>query len=145
MEQRFRLVQGGQPRTEKRISDRRRLQVAGQIVWKDARGSTRMASVVTRDVSEHGVAVDCLNGTPIPLYRLVYFQVERGQRQHSELPPALRGSHVLSAIYRVDPCSAQTGVPGGYALRLLVEPERAASVSSTGPARRGATGRTMTA
>jgi hypothetical protein len=145
MEQRFRLVQGGQARLEKRTSDRRRVQVSGQIVWKDARGSTRMASVVTRDVSEHGVAVDCLNGTPIPLYRLVYFQVDRGERQHADLPPALRGSHVLSAIYRVDPCSAETGVPGGYALRLLVEPERAASVSTTAPTRAGTASRTMTA
>lgn len=144
MDQRFRLLQGGHPRSEKRISDRRHLNVPGQIVWKDARGSTRMASVVTRDVSDNGVAVDCLNGTPIPLYRLVYFQVDRGARQRADLPPALRGSHVLSAIYRVDPCSAETGVPAGYALRLLVEPEHAASVSSTGRAR-GAAGQTMTA
>lgn len=104
-----------------------------------------MASVITRDVSDHGVSVDCLQGTPIPLYRLVYFQVDRAERQHADLPPALRGSHVLSAIYRVDPCSAETGVPGGYALRLLVEPERAASVSSTASSRSGAAGRTMTA
>jgi len=147
MEQRFRLVQGGQPRSEKRSADRRRLHVPGQIVWKDARGSTRMASVVTRDVSECGVAVDCLSGTPIPLYRLVYFQVDRSQRHHQELPPALRGSHVLSAVYRVDPCSAETGVPGGYALRLLVEPELAASVTSTGGGsrQRGAADQTMTA
>src|SRR5262245_59538520 len=71
MEQRLRLVQGGQPRFEKRSSERRRLNVPGQIVWKDARGTTRMASVVTRDVSEHGVSVECLGGTPIPLFRLV--------------------------------------------------------------------------
>jgi len=57
MEQRLRLVQGGQqPRGEKRTSERRRLEVPGQIVWKDAGGTTRFASVVTRDVSEHGVA-----------------------------------------------------------------------------------------
>jgi len=43
MEQRLRLVQGGhQPRSEKRTSERRRLAVAGQIVWKDARGNTRL-------------------------------------------------------------------------------------------------------
>jgi hypothetical protein len=89
-----------------------------------------MASVVTRDVSEHGVAVDCLSGTPIPLYRLVYFQIDRSERQRTELPVRLRGSHVLSAVYRVDPCSAATGLPGGYALRLLVEPENAAVVST---------------
>jgi hypothetical protein len=131
MEQRFRLVMGGQPRTEKRISDRQRLRVPGQIVWKDARGATRMASVITRDISDHGVAVDCLGGTPIPQYRLVYFQIDRSERQRVELPQALRGSHVLSAVYRVEPCSAETGLPAGYALRLLVEPERAAAVTST--------------
>ncbi len=71
MEQRFRLVQGRQqPRSEKRSSERRRLAVPGQIVWKDARGNTKLAAVVTRDVSEHGVAVECLNGAAIPLYRL---------------------------------------------------------------------------
>jgi hypothetical protein len=131
MEQRFRLVLGGQqPREQKRTGERRRLQVPGQIVWKDARGTTRMASVVTRDVSEHGVAVDCLSGTPIPLYRLVYFQIDRSERQRTELPSPLRGSHVLSAVYRVDPCSEATGLPQGYALRLLVEPENAAVVST---------------
>jgi hypothetical protein len=143
MEQRFRLVMGGQPRTEKRSSDRRCLSIPGQIVWKDARGTTRMASVVTREVSEHGVSVDCLSGTPIPQYRLVYFQVDRSERQRKELPQALRGSHVLSAVYRVEPCSAETGLPAGYALRLLVEPERATAVAST-PARRQAA-RNMTA
>ena len=56
MEQRLRLVQGGQSRSEKRPSERRRIEVPGQIVWKDARGTTRIASVVTRDVSEHGVS-----------------------------------------------------------------------------------------
>jgi len=134
MEQRFRLVMGGQPRTEKRISDRQRVRIPGQIVWKDGRGATRMASVITRDISEHGVAVDCLSGTPIPQYRLVYFQIDRSERQRPDLPPALRGSHVLSAVYRVEPCSAETGLPAGYGLRLLVEPERAAAVTST-PAR----------
>jgi hypothetical protein len=143
MEQRFRLVMGGQPRSEKRISDRQRIRVPGQIVWKDARGTTRMASVVTRDVSENGVAVDCLSGTPIPQYRLVYFQVDRSERRRVELPEALRGSHVLSAVYRVEPCSAETGLPAGYGLRLLVEPERAANVTSA-PARERAA-RNMTA
>ena len=60
MEQRLRLVQGGQPRAEKRAADRRRIAVPGQIVWKDAKGTTRMAAVVTRDVSDNGVSVDCL-------------------------------------------------------------------------------------
>lgn len=123
MEQRLRLVQGG-GRYEKRTGDRHHVAVAGQIVWKDARGTTRMASVVTRDVSEHGVSVDCLGGTPIPLYRLVYFQLDRDARNRPDLPPTLRKSSVLSAVFRVGPCSDVTGVPTDYALRLLVEPER---------------------
>ena len=124
MEQRLRLVQGHHSRVEKRTSERYPVQVPGQIVWKDARGSTRMASVVTRDVSEHGVSVQCLGGTPIPLYRLVFFQVDRDSRHRTELPPSLRKSSILSAVFRVGPCSQATGAPSEYALRLLVEPER---------------------
>lgn len=124
MQQRFRLVQGGFTR-QPRVSDRRPVQVSGQIVWKDARGTTRLSRVVTRDVSDTGVAVDCVNGTPIPLYRLVYFQVDRNDRHHLALPEALRRHAVLAAVYRVSPCNEETGVPGGYALRLLVEPPAA--------------------
>ena len=123
MEQRLRLVQGGQPRFEKRSSERRRLNVPGQIVWKDARGTTRMASVVTRDVSDNGVSVECLGGTPIPLFRLVYFQVDREARGRADLPAALRKTSVLSAIFRVGPCQQATGAPSDYALRMLVEPQ----------------------
>jgi uncharacterized protein (UPF0248 family) len=126
MEQRLRLVQGGQQsRSEKRLSERRRVAVSGQIVWKDARGNTKLAAVVTRDVSEHGVAVECLNGTAIPLYRLVYFQVDRDARHSPDLPEALRKPNVLSAIFRVGADNRATGAPSEYALRLLVEPARA--------------------
>jgi len=123
-QQRLRLVQGGQSRSDKRAAERRRLEVPGQIVWKDARGTTRMASVVTRDVSEHGVCVECLSGTPIPQYRLVYFQIDRDSRHRPELPAALRKTSVLSAVFRVGACQQATGAPKEYALRLLVEPER---------------------
>jgi len=127
MEQRLRLVQGGnQPRSEKRTSERRSLAVAGQIVWKDARGNTKLTEVVTRDVSENGVAVECLNGAAIPLYRLVYFQVCREARHHPDLPAALRKPNVLSAIFRVGEDNQATGAPSEYALRLLVEPARQA-------------------
>ena len=131
MEQRLRLVQGA-ARYEKRNEDRLRIAVPGQILWKDARGNTRMASVVTRDVSAHGVSVECQGGTPIPLYRLVYFQVDRSARTRTDLPAPLRRSTVLSAIFRVGPFSDQTGAPGEYALRLLVEPERNASSAQPG-------------
>ena len=126
MEQRLRLVQGGQPRSDKRASERRNLSVPGQIVWKDARGNTKLTEVVTRDVSEQGVSVECLNGTAIPLYRLVYFQVARDARHSVDLPPALRRPNVLSAIFRVGADNRATGAPCEYALRLLVEPARSA-------------------
>jgi hypothetical protein len=125
MEQRLRLVQGGhQPRGDKRTSERRRVEVSGQIVWKDARGNTKLTSVVTRDVSEYGVSVECLNGAAIPLYRLVYFQIDREARHRPDLPAALRKPNVLSAVFRVGEDNRAIGGPSGYALRLLVEPAR---------------------
>ena len=127
MEQRLRLVQGVHQPRDKRISERRAVVVPGQIVWKDAKGTTRLASVVTRDVSDNGVAVDCLNGAAIPLYRLVYFQIDREARNRPDLPQALRKPNVLSAVFRVGPCSEVTGAPAEYALRLLVEPARTAA------------------
>lgn len=142
MEQRLRLVQSS-GRYEKRGVDRHHVAVPGQILWKDVRGTTRMASVVTRDVSEHGVSVDCLGGTPIPLYRLVYFQVDRDARSRAELPATLRKSSVLSAVFRVGPCSDVTGAPTEYALRLLVQPERGSV--RTDAAWASEAGRTLTA
>jgi len=131
MEQRLRLVQGGGPqfRADKRMSERRALTVPGQIVWKDARGTTRLASVVTRDISDHGVSVECLNGAAIPLYRLVYFQIDRDARNRPDLPPALRRPNVLSAVFRVGPYRQSTGAPSEYALRLLVEPAQQAGAT----------------
>lgn len=131
MEQRLRLVQGGhQARSEKRTSERRPLSVPGQIVWKDARGATKLTSVVTRDVSDHGVAVECLNGATIPLYRLVYFQVDREARHQADLPDALKKPNVLSAVFRVGADNRATGSPSEYALRLLVEPARSGQATS---------------
>jgi hypothetical protein len=122
MEQRLRLVQGGHSRSEQRVSERQPLSVPGQIVWKDARGTTRMAPVRTRDISPHGVCVECLGGVPIPQFRMVYFQIDRDARNRTDLPPTLRKSSVLSAIMRVGPCTQETGAPSEYALRLLAEP-----------------------
>jgi hypothetical protein len=145
MEQRLRLVQGAQSRSERRQAERRRLEVPGQIVWKDARGTTRIASVVTRDVSENGVSVECLSGTPIPAYRLVYFQIDRDARHRSDLPAALRKTSVLSAIFRVGDCQQATGAPRDYALRLLVEPERKVATPPTRPMHHIEAGRSLTA
>jgi hypothetical protein len=144
MEQRLRLVQGGHGRAERRASERRHLEVPGQIVWKDAKGTTRIASVVTRDVSELGVSVECLGGTPIPRYRLVYFQVDREARHRADLPAALRKQSVLSAVFRVGPCRQSTGAPSDYALRLLVEPERKVNTAPLRPMHHVA-GRSLTA
>jgi hypothetical protein len=132
MEQRLRLVQGGQqPRSDKRTSERRPIEVPGQIVWKDARGNTKLTSVVTRDVSEFGVSVECLNGAAIPLYRLVYFQIDRDARQNADIPPALRKPNVLSAIFRIGADNRAIGGPSSYALRLLVEPARTTQTASS--------------
>ena len=132
MEQRLRLVQGGAPNPiEKRAVERHPLAVPGQIIWKDAKGTTRMASVVTRDVSERGVSVECLQGPAIPLYRIVYFQVDSAVRARADLPPVLRKSTVLSAVFRVGSCSQRTGTPTEYALRLLIEPERKPKLASS--------------
>ena len=121
MEQRLRLVQGAHNRSEKRAGERQPIIVPGQIVWKDTRGTTRMAPVRTRDVSINGVCVECLGGVPIPQFRLVYFQIDREARNRPDLPPTLRKSSVLSAIMRVGPCTQETGAPSEYALRLLVD------------------------
>jgi hypothetical protein len=129
MEQRLRLVQGSGTRYERRGTDRHRIAVPGQIVWKDAKGATRMAAVVTRDISETGVSVECQGGTAIPLYRMCYFQVDRDARNRLDLPAPLRKASVLSAIFRVGACSDVTGAPNEYGLRLLVEPERQPAAS----------------
>ena len=125
----LRLVQGG-ARMEKRAAERRRVQVPGQIVWKDHRGQTKMASIVTRDVSEYGVSFECRTGLMVPLYRLVYFQVDRHVRNHPDLPAPLRKQNVLSAVFRVGAASEKTGTPTEYALRLLVEPKPAPAHTS---------------
>jgi hypothetical protein len=127
MEQRLRLVQGATGRIEKRTAQRTRVQVPAQIVWKDGHGQTRMASVLTRDVSECGASFECRGDLNLPLYRLVYFQVDRHARNRPDLPEILRKNSVLSAIFRVGPCSEVTGAPTEYAVRLMVEPRRAAA------------------
>lgn len=128
MEQRLRLVQGTN-RAEKRATERRRLRVPGQIVWKDQRGQTRLAAVVTRDVSEQGVSFESSQPLMVPMYRLVYFQVDRHLRNHPELPAPLRKQNVLSAVFRVGAASEKTGTPTEYALRLLVDPKVATRTS----------------
>jgi hypothetical protein len=103
-------------------AERRSLVLPGRVTWKDARGATRFASVLTRDVSETGVFIEWRESTSIPLYRLVTFQLERDVRNTEGLPAVLRSGKVLSAVYRAGAFQRSTGTPEGYGLRLLVEP-----------------------
>jgi len=107
---------------DRRASNRHSVGVPGRIIWHDSRGTPRFSSIFTRDVSEHAAYVECLSGPPIPLHRLVYLQLDRTMREFDVLPAALKQGRVLSAVYRVGTVSNVTGLPEGYALRLLVEP-----------------------
>ena len=115
------------PVHQARIGDRRKVKVPGRLTWRDATGTLRFVSVVTRDVSDVDAFVECQTPTSIPLYRLVHFQIERPARECSDLPAVLQQGKVLSAVYRVGPYKSATGTPQGYALRLLIEPARAAA------------------
>jgi len=110
---------------DKRTSERRAVTLPARLTWKDQHGATRFASVVARNVSEHGVYVECRTSVSIPLYRLVQFQLEREVRDGDALPTSLRQGRVLSAVYRVSPASPE--VPQGFALRLMVDPKRPAA------------------
>ena len=114
-----------------RIGDRQKVRLAGRLTWRDASGALRFVSVVTRDVSDVDAFVECQVPASIPLYRLVHFQIERTGRESGTLPAPLQQGKVLSAVYRVGPYKASTGTPQGYALRLLVEPKRAAMPAHT--------------
>jgi hypothetical protein len=106
-----------------RVSERCAISLPARLTWKDQRGATRFASVVTRNVSELGVYVECQSAVSIPLYRLVQFQLEREVRDADRLPESLRQGRILSAVYRVSPATA-CGVRQGLALRLMVDPKR---------------------
>jgi len=105
-----------------RCAERRTVALAARLTWKDQRGTTRFATVVTRNVSEFGVYVECHTPVSIPLYRLVQFQLERDVRDADALPGSLQHGRVLSAVYRVTPPSAAR--PQGLALRLMVDPKQ---------------------
>jgi hypothetical protein len=107
----------------KRSAERVNVSMPARLTWKDQRGTTRFASVVTRNISEIGVYVECQSSVSIPLYRLVQFQLERETRDSDGIPAALRHGRVLSAVYRITPAS-RSGVPQGLALRLMVDPKR---------------------
>jgi len=111
--------------SSQRAAERRAISLPARLTWKDQRGATRFATVVTRNVSEFGVYVECQWAVSIPLYRLVQFQLERDVREADRLPDALRQGRILSAVYRVAPPAS--GAPQGLALRLMVDPKRRAA------------------
>jgi hypothetical protein len=115
--------QSNTAKSPKRSAERKPINVAARITWKDASGAVRFASVTTRDVSDAGVFVECEAGAAIPLYRLVHLQVERAAGSNQQLPSKLREGRVLSAVWRVAPCRRSTGTPSGYALRFLLDPQ----------------------
>ena len=109
--------------SDMRNTERCPVELPARLTWKDQRGATRFASVVARNVSEHGVFVECQSAVSIPLFRLVQFQLERDVRESDRLPGALRQGRVLSAVYRVAPANA-AGTPQGLALRMMIDPRR---------------------
>jgi len=120
------------PGSTTRAAERRPVSLAARLTWKDQRGTTRFATVVTRNVSEYGVYVECNSPVSIPLFRLVQFQLERDGRSGDALPDSLQQGRVLSAVYRVSPPSASK--PQGLALRLMVDPKRGAMPASASTA-----------
>jgi hypothetical protein len=103
-----------------RGTERRAVAVPARLTWKDQRGATRFANVLVRNVSDHGVYVECQSPVSIPLFRLVQFQLERDVRASEGLPGSLQHGRVLGAVYRVSPPKGSQ--PQGLALRLIVDP-----------------------
>jgi hypothetical protein len=113
----------------KRGTERRLVALPARLTWKDQRGTTRFATVVTRNLSDFGVYVECPSPVSIPLFRLVQFQLERDVRDAAAVTDTLPRGRVLSAVYRVSPPSASQ--PQGLALRLMVDPRRGAVAEDT--------------
>ena len=110
----------------KRTTERRAVALPARLTWKDSRGTTRFATVVTRNVSRFGVYVESQSPVSIPLYRLVQFQLERdGRGAENAVPQSLLQGRILSAVYRVSPPSPSQ--PQGFALRLMIDPRQAAA------------------
>ena len=111
------------PNDNQRGGERRIVALPARLTWKDQRGAVRFATVMTRNLSELGVYVECQSAVSISLYRLVQFQLEREVRESDRLPESLRQGRVLSAVYRILPAT-RSGAPQGIALRLMVDPKR---------------------
>ena len=116
-------------RNHARAAERTNVALAARLTWKDQNGATRFASVTARNISEMGVYIECQSPLPIPMYRLVQFQLERDDRMMAQVPRALRDVRLLSAVYRIVPPAANR--PQGLALRLLIDPKRLAAEEVT--------------
>src|SRR5262249_62014721 len=95
------------------------------LLWKPRGGPPRLAAAAPRTVSDPAVSGGCHSPVSTPLYRLVQFQLERDVRQGDQLPASLQQGRILSAVYRFSP--AAPSKPQGIALRLMVDPKRAAA------------------
>jgi hypothetical protein len=109
------------PANTTRAAERIPVMLSARLTWKDQRGATRFASVVARNVSEFGAYVECPTPLPLPVYRLVQFQLEKDVTASDRLPNSLRQGRLTAAVYRVHPPDAQ-GRGQGLALRLMVAP-----------------------
>ena len=117
--------------TDQRGARRLSLTLPGRLSWRASDGSQRTAQVRTRDVSRTGVFVECVRGCgPIPLYRLVELRLDEAARGQADLPVPLRRPCVHAAVYRVGVSRESTGLPDGYALRLLSRLPKAARAPS---------------
>ena len=114
---------------DKRMAERRPVNLPARLTWKDARGTMRFASVIARNVSEFGVYIECTAPVSIPLFRLVQVQIERDGVSANGIPPALTRGRVLSAVYRISPASMTQRQ--GLALRLMVDPRTMAAAEQT--------------
>lgn len=105
-----------------RTTSRQRVAIAARLTWKDQGGTTRFASVVTRDVSESGAFIECAASAPIPLFRLVHLQLETAGAAGTPLA----SGRVLAAVWRIERHAAANGSPAGYGLRFMVPAAAAA-------------------
>jgi hypothetical protein len=117
------------PTRNQRKAERTKVMLPARLTWKDQRGSTRFASVITRDISEFGVYVECQSPISISRFRLVHFQLERDVRGVAGLPESVRQGRLLAAVYRVH-APTRTGGRQGIALRLMVDPRRRANADA---------------
>lgn len=111
------------PADTNRLANRVEVALPARLTWKDQRGTARFTTVMTRNVSEYGAFVECATPISLPLYRLVQFQLERDVTESDNVPASLRQGRLTAAVYRVQPPDAR-GRGQGFALRLMVEPER---------------------